>query len=121
MTIANWVTLGVSLLVYFVGFIISWARLDGKVSRIENDVEKMVSMVKEQDEYAGNNYVRKDIFDTCLRNLQDDLAELNRLNLPARFAKIETQQTNIMTGQSKIELQLTELQKDITELRRTHK
>lgn len=110
MTTANWVTLGLSLLVYLVGFMISWGRLGVRVGHIEDDIERMLNVLEEQ-------YVRRDMFSTCMEGLRDDFQEIKSLNLAARFASIETQQTNIMHGQTKLEAQLSELQKDITMLR----
>lgn len=106
MTTANWVTLGLSLLVYLVGFVISWGRLGIRVGHIEDELK----VLEEQ-------YVRRDMFSTCMESLRDDFQEIKSLNLAARFASIETQQTNIMHGQTKLEAQLSELQKDITMLR----
>lgn len=106
MTTANWVTLGLSLLVYLVGFVISWGRLGVRVGHIEDELK----VLEEQ-------YVRRDMFSTCMESLRDDFQEIKSLNLAARFASIETQQTNIMHGQTKLEAQLSELQKDITMLR----
>lgn len=110
MTTASWVTLGLSLVVYLVGFVISWGKLGARVGRMEKDIERMLKVLEEQ-------YVRRDVFDTCLDTLREDFQEIKSLNLAARFASIETQQSNIMKGQTKIEAQLSELQKDITMLR----
>lgn len=102
MTTGNIITIALFMIANGIVIAVAWGKITTKLQQVETDhkeaVMKFEEAVKEMIAHAEQTYQRRDMCEAFKNDFAAKLSEITRLDLSARFTKIETQLTQVQAG-----------------------
>lgn len=102
MTTGNIITIALFMIANGIVIAVTWGKITTKLQQVETDqkeaVNKFEEAVKDLIAHTEKTYQRKDMCELAKNDFAAKLSEITRLDLSARFTKLETQLTQVQAG-----------------------
>ena len=102
MTTGNIITIALFIIANGIVIAVAWGKITTKLQQVDTDqkeaVKKFEEAVKDLIAHAEKIYQRKDMCESVRNDFTTKLSEITRLDLSARFTKLETQLAQVQAG-----------------------